>query len=96
MDWLAFLQVEYISVTTEAGVARPFVTRKGNEALVLVKLAREIILVMPKWRSNLEIVALVGGCIEKGKVACESMKFTSRVCTDGFLGLAVQVAPVGE
>jgi len=51
---------------------------------------------MPEFGRDLEIVALVYANIEKRLVAAELVEIARRVGADGFLRLAVQIAPVGQ
>jgi hypothetical protein len=95
VDRLPFFEVQHIPVTPKAGIARPFVSGKCDESMILVKFEREIVQLRPELVGYLKVVALVSGRIEKCEIPCEGMKLACRVSADGFLGLPMQIAPLG-
>ncbi len=82
-----------VAVAAEAGIARPLVAGKGDEAVGLVELRAEQGQSLPEPACDLEVVALVGGGIEKGALTCKLEIPPRTVGADGLLRLAVQVRP---
>ena len=60
-----------VPVAADGRVARPLIARKGDESAVLVVLCRQFVHMLPEGVVDLEVVRLVGGCVEEGLVAGE-------------------------
>src|SRR5579875_866741 len=67
----SFARVQHVAVSTQTGIARPFVTRKGDERPILVEFFRQLLEMQPKTRGDLKVVALMAGRIEKRAIARE-------------------------
>ena len=94
VDLLPLAQEQHVAVAAERGVAGPLVTRKYHEPSRFIRLPGEPLQVLPERTRDLEVVALVAGEVQSGKVAGEAEVLLRRARADGLLGLAVQVAPV--
>src|SRR5260370_32565873 len=67
-DRAAFPAVKDIAITTHAGIARPFVTRKANEPPGNVELRRKPVELLPELIGNLEIITLLPDHVDERRV----------------------------
>ena len=65
-----------ITVATQSRVAGPFVAGKHDEPAVHVEFGRKLVQLIPEWRRDLEVVALMAHRIEKCTVAREFDQLT--------------------
>ncbi len=92
-DLPAFGAEVNIAITAEAGITRPLVSGKRHETSGLIELRAQAIQLEPECISNLKIVALMAGRIDKGLVTGKFEVLPGAVGTDGFLRLPVEIGP---
>ena len=92
----SLVHVQDIAVAAKPGIAGPFPAGKHDETIILGKFHGKLVEPLPEFIGDLEVVALVYADIEKRLVAREIVEITRRISADGFLRLAMQVAPVRQ
>src|ERR1700722_2299949 len=83
-----------VSIAAHAGIARPLVSRKADEAAGHIELGRQPIEFLPECIGDLEIVALVADHVDERRIARIAEITLCRTHTDGFTALSVQIAPI--
>src|SRR4029077_3223689 len=93
-DRAAFAAEKDISITTHAGIARPFVTRKTNKPAGNVELGRQAVELLPELVGNLEVVALMTDHVDERRITRVAEIGFGCPHADGFTALPVQIAPI--
>ena len=83
-----------VMVAAAGGVAGPLVAQEGNEPARLVVGGYLLADGLPDARGDLEVVALMPDKVERSGVTGVSEVVVECADADGFLGLAVRIAPV--
>ena len=83
-----------VVVAAAGGVAGPLVAQEGHEPARLVVGGYLLTDRLPDARGDLEVVALMPYEVERGGVTGIGEVVVERADADGFLGLAVRIAPV--
>ena len=94
MDRAAFVAVEDVAVTAQAGVAGPFVSRHAHEAPGLVKCSGQAVEFLPERIGDLKVVALVSDDVDERLVAGVAEVAFSGIGANRLAALAMQVAPI--